>query len=366
MNIQSVFTHIAHPSWLSPQTCPIRLVMGIESSCDETAISLFCADQGIVASALHSQVNLHQQYGGVVPELASRDHLMKLESLLQQCFQSSPYCLADIDAIAVTQGPGLAGALLTGASFASTLGWAMNVPVIKINHMEGHLLSVGLRNPLHFPLLGLLISGGHTQLIYATDWGKYEVIGQTLDDAIGEAFDKTAKLMGLPYPGGKELSELAKQGRTSQFTFTRPLTASNKGWLQFSFSGLKTHVRKAIQDSGSEHFADIALAFEECCADTLSLKVKRAINQFDCQQLVVAGGVACNQRIRHQLAQLCAGMKIPIAIPSASLCTDNADMIAYCGWIRANDQALNGALDQSSEFDILPKWQLGSVIPINA
>lgn len=310
-------------------------VLGIESSCDETGIAIYCQDKGLIANALFSQILAHQAYGGVVPELASRDHVRKVIPLLQEALTQANCQLTDIDAIAYTAGPGLIGALLVGASFAKSLAFSLDIPAIAIHHLEAHLLAAQMENPaIQFPFLALLVSGGHTQLIWAKQLGDYELLGETIDDAAGEAFDKTAKIMGIPYPGGKALSELANEQAFQQSglkPFPRPLL--NRPDFNFSFSGLKTHClyayERSIQDESAKKA--IAYAFQTSVIETLVEKCRRAVVHTGAKQLVVAGGVAANQMLRTQLHSVIQSIACDVYFPSLAFCTDNGAMIAYTG-----------------------------------
>ncbi len=289
------------------------IVLGIESSCDETGIALFDSEKGLLAHTLHSQIEIHAQYGGVVPELASRDHIRYLIPLLEEVLQQAAINKTDIDGIAYTAGPGLIGALMSGASFARSLAWALGIPAVEVHHMEGHLLAPMLEEKVpEFPFVALLVSGGHTLLAYVKGIGQYELLGQSLDDAAGEAFDKTAKLLGLAYPGGPELAAMAQQGKHGVYKFPRPMI--DRPGLDFSFSGLKTFALNTMQSAAHEDGAqgkltqqvkaDISLAFEEAVADTLKIKCSRALEQQQCKRLVVAGGVGANKRLRIVLAEM--------------------------------------------------------------
>ena len=281
-------------------------VLGIETSCDETGVAVYDTESGLRAHALYSQIALHAEYGGVVPELASRDHVRKLLPLIRQTLAESGMTVADIDGVAYTAGPGLVGALMVGAATGRALAWSLDVPAIGVHHMEGHLLAPLLEDPgLKPPFVALLVSGGHTQLVAVDAIGAYRLLGETLDDAAGEAFDKTAKLMGLPYPGGPELARLAESGQPGRFKFSRPMT--DRPGLDFSFSGLKTQVLLAWQrsDRSEQTRADVAHAFEEAIVETLAIKCRRALAQTGARRLVVAGGVGANRRLRAQLAEAC-------------------------------------------------------------
>ncbi len=309
---------------------PAMLVLGIETSCDETGVALYHADHGLLADALYSQVALHASYGGVVPELASRDHIRKLIPLTEQVLREAGQTLADLDAVAYTAGPGLMGALLVGASFGRALAWSLNVPAIGVHHMEAHLLAplIDDREP-PLPFIALLVSGGHTQLVLVNGLGDYELLGESLDDAAGEAFDKAAKMLGLGYPGGPHLARCAETGDPGRFRFPRPMT--DRPGLDFSFSGLKTftlNTAAAHQPLSDRDRADIARAFEEAVVDTLTIKCRRAVEQTGVAHLVVAGGVSANVRLRRRLAD---GVPAEIYYAAPRLCTDNGAMIAYAG-----------------------------------
>jgi N6-L-threonylcarbamoyladenine synthase len=308
-------------------------VLGIETSCDETGVAVYDTEQGLLAHTLYSQVELHAQYGGVVPELASRDHVRKLIPLVKQVLTEAN--TNEVDGVAYTAGPGLIGALLVGASVGRSLAWAWQVPAIGVHHIEGHLLAPMLEETApNFPFLALLVSGGHTQLIEVTAWGKYKILGESLDDAAGEAFDKTAKLLGLGYPGGPALAKLALRGNPDRFDFPRPMT--QRPGLDFSFSGLKTHVLTTWnkQQQNEQTRADIARAFEDAIIDTLVIKCRRAIKQTKLKTLVIAGGVAANQRLRTSLSEFANDLGINIYYPRPIFCTDNGAMIAYAGALR--------------------------------
>lgn len=331
------------------------LVLGIESSCDDTGVALYHSERGLMGHALYSQTEVHAQYGGVVPELASRDHVRKLLPLLNQLLNDTQTALTDINAIAYTAGPGLAGALLVGASFAKSLAFALNKTAIAVHHMEGHLLAAMLSSPKpEFPFLGLLVSGGHTQLMAAKTLGEYELLGETLDDAVGEAFDKTAKMMGLPYPGGPALSQLALSGTTGRFKFPHPMT--DRPGLDFSFSGLKTFALNTYQAHQHEPniAADIALAFQTAVVETLIIKCRRALHQTGLKQLVVAGGVGANTALRVGLTNLLAQLEGKVFFPESVFCTDNGAMIAYAGC----QHLLLGNKDQDSGIKVRPRWEL--------
>ncbi|WP_372720234.1 tRNA (adenosine(37)-N6)-threonylcarbamoyltransferase complex transferase subunit TsaD [Immundisolibacter sp.] len=310
------------------------LVLGIETSCDETGLALYHSERGLLADVLHSQVPLHALYGGVVPELASRDHLRRTVPLLRELLREAGIDIAELDGIAYTAGPGLIGALLVGSSIGRSLAFAQGIPAVAVHHMEAHLLSPLLdATQPRFPFLALLVSGGHTLLVRVDGLGAYTILGESVDDAAGEAFDKTAKLLGLPYPGGPALARLAQDGRSARFTLPRPMTA--KPGLDFSFSGLKTQVRLLIEaHPQEEHRADIARAFEDAVVDTLLIKCRRALAQTGLHTLVVAGGVSANQHLRASLAAAANADGFEVRYPAPQLCTDNGAMIAYAGCLR--------------------------------
>ncbi len=334
------------------------LILGIESSCDETGIALYDSDAGLLAHALHSQVAMHAEYGGVVPELASRDHIRRVVPLLREALGRAGKSLDQIDAVAYTRGPGLAGALLVGCAFAEALAVAIDKPTIPVHHLEGHLLSPLLSaNPPTFPFVALLVSGGHTQLMKVTGVGEYALLGETLDDAAGEAFDKSAKLLGLPYPGGALLSKLAEQGRAGAHHLPRPMLHS--GDLNFSFSGLKTAVLTLVREQGddlSEAFkADAALAFQEAIVEVLVKKALKAIKQTGLKQLVVAGGVGANRQLRATLDDEARRKRFKVYYPELEFCTDNGAMIALAGCLRL--QAGSPA-KTAGDFAVQPRWPL--------
>lgn len=332
-------------------------VLGIETSCDETGVAIYHAQQGLIHHVLYSQVNMHNDYGGVVPELASRDHIRKLVPLIKQCLRESDLIApAAINGIAYTAGPGLMGALLVGAATACSLAWTWQVPALAIHHMEGHLLAPMLeKNSPKFPFVALLVSGGHTLLVKVKGIGRYRLLGESLDDAAGEAFDKTAKLLGLGYPGGPKLAQLAEQG-TPVYTFPRPMT--DRPGLDFSFSGLKTFSLNTFNASKQtdQDKADVARAFQEAVADTLSIKCRRAMQQTGLKNLVVAGGVSANKHIRSTLTEMVTHEKGQIYFPKLEFCTDNGAMIAYAGCQRL----LAGQL-QNLEIFAKPRWPLGDL-----
>lgn len=312
------------------------LVLGLETSCDETGVALYDSEQGLLADALFSQIDLHRVYGGVVPELASRDHVKRMLPLIREVLAAAGRSPQDIDGIAYTSGPGLVGALLVGASCAQALAFAWGVPALGVHHMEGHLLAPMLEEqPPVFPFIALLVSGGHTQLVRVDGIGRYQVLGESVDDAAGEAFDKTAKLIGLGYPGGPEIARLAQSGTPGRFTFPRPMT--DRPGLDFSFSGLKTFALNTWQqcrdagDAGEQTRCDIALAFQQAVVETLVIKCKRALKQTSLKRLVIAGGVSANQSLRESLGAMLGELGGEVFYARPRFCTDNGAMIAYAG-----------------------------------
>ena len=329
-------------------------VLGIETSCDETAVAIYDSQQGLLADLLYSQVEMHAAYGGVVPELASRDHIRKITPLIRQVITDAGLTHSDIDGIAYTAGPGLVGALLVGASVARSLAWAWQVPAIAVHHMEGHLLAPMLEdNPPPFPFIALLVSGGHTLLVQVNRIGEYQLMGQSLDDAAGEAFDKTAKLLGLSYPGGPAVARLAEQGNPQRFKFPRPMT--DRPGLNFSFSGLKTFTRNTFEetDKSEQSKADVARAFQDAVVDTVMIKCRRALQQSKLKRLVISGGVSANLAMRAALQTMVEKQQAQLYFPRLEFCTDNGAMIAYAGLQRL----------QAGEFTALaieatPRWPL--------
>ncbi len=329
------------------------IILGIESSCDETGMALFDSEKGLLAHRLHSQVAMHRHYGGVVPELASRDHIQHVMPLLHEALRESSLTLKSLDGVAYTAGPGLAGALLVGAGFARSLAYALNIPAVGVHHLEGHLLSPLLSDPRpEFPFVALLVSGGHTQLMHVEGVGAYETLGDTLDDAAGEAFDKTAQLLELDYPGGPAVSKLAETGNTARFKLPRPML--NSGDLNFSFSGLKTAVltlrNKHPEDAAK---ADIAAAFQAAMVDVLAAKSMQALEQTGSQQLVVAGGVGANRQLRQRLVDETGKRGARVFFPPMDLCTDNGAMIAFAGAMRIQQGQTGPAA-----FSVKPRWDL--------
>ena len=335
------------------------LVLGIESSCDETGLALYDTRQGLLAHALHSQVAMHEQYGGVVPELASRDHIQRAIPLLEQVLAQSGAAPEAIDAIAYTQGPGLAGALLVGASIACGLGLALDKPVLGVHHLEGHLLSPLLaREAPEFPFVALLVSGGHTQLMRVDGVGQYTLLGDTLDDAAGEAFDKSAKLLGLGYPGGPAISRLADFGDPGAYTLPRPMLHSKN--LDFSFSGLKTAVltlvKSQVTNICEQDKANIARAFVDAIVEVLVAKCVKAIAQTGLKRLVIAGGVGANSQLREALNQAAAKKRFKVFYPELQFCTDNGAMIAFAGALRLQQDPQAARRDYA--FNVRPRWPL--------
>ncbi len=335
-------------------------VLGIESSCDETGVALYDTARGLLGHAVHSQVVMHEAYGGVVPELASRDHVRRLVPLLRNVLEQATATLDDVDAVAYTAGPGLAGALLVGASFAASLAMARGIPALPVHHLEGHLLSPLLaRDPPEFPFVALLVSGGHTQLMRVTGVGKYELLGESLDDAAGEAFDKTAKLLELGYPGGPQVARLAALGQPGRFKLPRPMLHS--GDFDFSFSGLKTAVLTAVRNNVLDEAgrADLAAEFQEAVTEVLVAKALAAVRQSRMKRLVVAGGVGANLRLRERLDAAAAKARVRVYYPELALCTDNGAMIAFCGAQRL----LAGAEPNvTGVFSVRPRWPLQELL----
>lgn len=337
------------------------LVLGIETSCDETGVALFDSEAGLLSHALFSQIDMHADYGGVVPELASRDHVRKLLPLCDQVLSDAGKERADIEGIAYTAGPGLVGALMVGGSVAHALGYALGVPVLGVHHMEGHLLAPMLEDaPPAFPFVALLVSGGHTQLVRVNGIGEYEMLGESVDDAAGEAFDKTAKMLGLDYPGGPRVAALAEKGTPDRYRFPRPMT--DRPGLDFSFSGLKTftlNTVNAAKDAGEfddQVRADIALAFESAVVDTLTIKCRRALEQAECKRLVIAGGVSANKRLRAGLEKMAAKLSAEVFYARPEFCTDNGAMIAYAG-----AQRLVAGQRDGDRIVAVPRWPMNTL-----
>ncbi len=337
-------------------------VLGIETSCDETGVAIYDDQQGLIAQVLYSQIKLHAEYGGVVPELASRDHVRKLIPLVEEVLQQAGLKGSDLDGVAYTAGPGLMGALFVGAATGRSLAWSWDIPAVPVHHMEGHLLAPMLDEPKpEFPFVALLVSGGHTQLIEVRNIGEYTILGESVDDAAGEAFDKTAKLIGLPYPGGPELAKLAESGDVTRYKFPRPMC--DRPGLDFSFSGLKTFARNtfikecADLEKGSPELAqtraDIACAFQHAVVDTLAIKCKRALKQTGLNRLVVAGGVSANSELRRKLAEQAEKLGGAVFYPRPAYCTDNGAMIAYAGM-----QRLKAGQIADTQVICKPRWPL--------
>ena len=340
----------------------IMRILGIETSCDETGIAVYDDQQGLLSHQLYSQVKLHADYGGVVPELASRDHVRKTIPLIKEALELANCTKDDIDAIAYTAGPGLVGALLVGSCIGRSLAFAWDKPAIAVHHMEGHLLAPMLEeNKPDFPFVALLVSGGHTLLVQVDDIGEYTLLGESIDDAAGEAFDKTAKLLGLDYPGGPRLAKMAEQGVAGRFKFPRPMT--DRPGLDFSFSGLKTSAAVTIAREGkdAQTQADIAYAFQEAVIDTIAIKCKRALKQTGLKRLVVAGGVSANTALREQLAVTMKKLGGEVFYPRSEFCTDNGAMIAYAGM-----QRLKAGHTQGLEIKAKPRWPLQDLESVNS
>jgi N6-L-threonylcarbamoyladenine synthase len=335
------------------------LVLGIESSCDETGVALYCSRQGLIADALYSQIELHKDFGGVVPELASRDHIRKIYSLAQTVLSKAGLEKNAIDAVAYTKGPGLAGALLVGATFANALAYSLKIPTIPVHHLEAHLLSPLLSIPsIEFPFIALLVSGGHSQIMRVGRIGEYSILGETRDDAAGEAFDKTAKSLGLPYPGGALLSELAKKGDPDKFDFPKPMLRS--GDLELSFSGLKTAVVNLLSKTREKNLAesnslraDIAASFQEAITSVLAEKCSKALIENNCKNLVVAGGVGANDVLRQKLTDMTETLGGKVFYPLPKFCTDNGAMVALTGALK-----FEHSTQTPSTFTIKPRWPL--------
>lgn len=334
-------------------------ILGIETSCDETGVAIYDEQKGLIANQLYTQIALHADYGGVVPELASRDHIRKTAPLIQAALKEANLTPADIDGIAYTAGPGLVGALLVGSTVARSLAYAWNVPALGIHHMEGHLLAPMLEEHApEFPFIALLVSGGHTQIVRVDNVGAYEILGESIDDAAGEAFDKTGKLLGLDYPAGAALSKLAEKGTVGRYRFPRPMT--DRPGLDFSFSGLKTFaantINQAIKEEGElseQTKADIAYAFQDAVIDTLMIKCRRALKQTGLKRLVIAGGVSANQPLRRKLEKLMQEFKGEVFYPQPQFCTDNGAMIAYVGFLR-----LKQGESTSLSVTVKPRWPM--------
>ena len=342
------------------------LVLGLETSCDETGVALYDTGAGLLAHALFSQVDIHVEYGGVVPELASRDHVRKVLPLVQAVLQDSGRDERSIDAVAYTAGPGLAGALMVGATLARALAWGWGIPALGVHHMEGHLLAPMLEEESPpFPFVALLVSGGHTQLVRVDAIGRYRLLGESLDDAAGEAFDKVAKMLGLPYPGGPHVARLAERGDASRFDFPRPMV--NRPGLDFSFSGLKTHTLNTVAacagdgELTEQDRCDIASAFEQAVVSTLVIKCRRALRQEGLQTLVMAGGVSANRYLRAELKRALAKEQAAVFYPAPAFCTDNGAMIAYAG-----AQRLAAGQFDEADVAVRPRWPMEELPPVDA
>ena len=335
------------------------ITLGIESSCDETGIGIYTSESGLISHKLFSQVSLLAEYGGVVPELASRDHIQRAIPLIKEALNESGIKLNELTGIAYTAGPGLSGALLVGGSIAQSLAWGLGIPALGVHHMEGHLLAplLEVERP-EFPFVALLVSGGHTLLVDVPRIGEYKILGESLDDAVGEGFDKTAKILGLGYPGGPALANLAKQGDKNRFTFPRPMT--DRPGLDFSFSGLKTYARNTFIDFPEEK-ANIAKAFEVAATETLTIKCNRALKQTGYKTLVVAGGVSANLSLRESLNEMTTKNNASVFYPALDFCTDNGAMIALAGHYRF----LAGQSNQNYEITIKPRWSLEELLPVD-
>jgi len=331
------------------------LVLGIESSCDETGLALYSEEHGLIAHLVNSQIELFTEYGGVIPEIAARDHSAKIIGILSQLLEQTKYKLEDINLIAYTAGPGLIGSLMVGETVAKTISNVLDIELLPINHLEGHILAPGLEEDgLEPPYLCLLVSGGHTQIIRCDDYGKYEIIGETIDDACGEAFDKVGKLLNLEYPGGPKVSKLAEKGNSNRFQFPRALMKDKN--LNFSFSGLKTSVLYALEDLSEDDYSDVAASFQEAVIDVLTKKLTWAVEVTNFKKLVCSGGVASNKLLRERLKQMAQDNNLEISYPRMEFCTDNAAMIAYAGYIRKKL-----ALQAYSTKFARPRWPLGEL-----
>jgi N6-L-threonylcarbamoyladenine synthase len=340
-------------------------VLGIETSCDETGVAIFDSEKGLLADLLYSQVSMHAEYGGVVPELASRDHIRKTLPMISEALRLSNSVPGDIDGVAYTAGPGLIGALLVGASISKSLGLAWNIPSIGIHHMEGHLLAPMLESdPPDYPFVALLVSGGHTQLIGVETPGHYELLGESRDDAAGEAFDKAAKMLGLGYPGGPLIAKWAERGQKGRFVFPRPMT--DRPGLDFSFSGLKTYALNTIMDldettgTTDQDRADIALAFQTAVVETLTIKCKRALQHSGLRSLVIAGGVSANLALRDALQSMTNQLSAQLYYARTAFCTDNGAMIAYAGW-----QRLAAGKTEAAVISARPRWPMNELEPMS-
>lgn len=346
------------------------LVLGLETSCDETGVALYDTERGLLAHTLYSQIAVHAQYGGVVPELASRDHVRKTLPLIEETFAQAGCETGELDGIAYTAGPGLVGALMVGATIAKSLAWSWNIPVLGVHHMEGHLLAPMLEDEHpQYPFVALLVSGGHTQLVRVDGIGEYRMLGESLDDAAGEAFDKAAKMLGLPYPGGPQIARIAQRGNSERFTFPRPMV--NRPGLDFSFSGLKTYTLNTAADCrangetkgeiSEQDKCDIARAFEDAVVDTLIIKCRRALREENLKTLVIAGGVSANTNLRTQLEKSLAKEGARVFYPAPIFCTDNGAMIAYAG-----AQRLQAGQVDSADTRVRPRWPMEELPPLSS
>jgi len=335
-------------------------VLGIETSCDETGIAVYCSERGLLAHQVYSQVDMHAEYGGTVPELASRDHIRKALPLIKKVLADAGVKKADIDGVAYTAGPGLIGALLVGATLGGSLAYGWNIPAIGIHHMEAHLLAPMLEEEVpQFPFIALLVSGGHTLLVQVDGVGQYHTLGESVDDAVGEAFDKTARMLGLGYPGGPALARLAPKGRANFYKFPRPMV--NRPGLEFSFSGLKTHAINCWQASEQDEQAkaDIAWAFQDAAVDTLVIKCRRALKQTGLNQLVVAGGVSANLELRQRLGKIMKENNGKVFFPRHEFCSDNGAMVAYAGYLR-----LQAGQYETLSINVKPRWNMAELSAI--
>ncbi len=334
-------------------------VLGIETSCDETGVAIYDGGVGLLAHRLHSQIDTHARYGGVVPELASRDHIRKLAPLIREALADAGISRHGLDGVSYTRGPGLAGALLVGAATARSLAYALDIPAVGIHHMEAHLLAPRLEaDAPDFPFVALLVSGGHTMLVQVAGVGRYRLLGESVDDAAGEAFDKTAKLLGLGYPGGPAVEKAAREGDPKRFRFPRPMT--DRPGLDFSFSGLKTHTLNTVQREGDDPQAraDVARAFQDAVIDTLAIKCRRALQATGTPRLVIAGGVGANSALRERLGEVAEAHHARVFYPRPEFCTDNGAMVAYAGHLR-----LSAGESEPTAFDVAPRWDLESLSP---
>lgn len=333
-------------------------ILGIETSCDETAVAIYCQQRGLLAHQVFTQIKLHQVYGGVVPEIAARDHAVKLLPLVDAALQEADMNKTDLDAIAYTKGPGLIGPLMVGAALAQSLAFGLDIPAVGIHHMEAHLMAVMLEEQVpSYPFLALLVSGGHTLLVEVRALGDYTILGQSVDDAVGEAFDKTAKCLGLPYPGGPSLEHCALQGNPKRFKFPRPMT--NRPGYDFSFSGLKTHVVNVVakQQLDNQTQADIAYAFQEAAVSTLIIKCRRALEATGLTQLAIVGGVSANQRLRTLAAKELSSIGVEVFYPRHEFCTDNGAMVAYTGFLRYKKGDVSNLV-----IDVRPRWPMDQLV----